>query len=114
MQYITPTGWARAKGAPVKQLGSTEAVVRALPETGAILIMSPKQTPELPALLAAAGRKPFSVRAISAGCGPTGLYEIPSHTHVGVAVDAFAGVPSAVWAAMQPIIAKRFASVVWG
>lgn len=112
MMRITPTGWAQQKGTPVRQLGSTEAVLEAMGWNGVLIVGS-----------AAAGRRALeiwrladkgeAILTIPARGGPAVLYELDPDTVVGVDVDAFVGMDSACWADMQKILTRRFKTVHW-
>lgn len=104
---ITPTQWARHGGEPVRQLGSTQAVVDALPDGGALVIGQYQDRKdinlrgrELTIITATAGEEPL--RLLSPG------------TALGIAVDAYAGVPSEQWRDLQRLIRTRFPNVIWG
>lgn len=124
MQRITPTGWGKATGTPVRQLGSTKAVLAAMGWEGVLIVANAGAgaratkiwtTEEPPEGEGGADRTRGAIlRLVSATAGPNALYEIPETAVIGVDVDAFAGVPGEVWADMQRILARRFKTVHWG
>jgi hypothetical protein len=113
MKHITPTGFAQT-GNPPPQLGSTEAVVRALPARSFLLIRDIVARAFSWEAVVAAGRDEDGIHLVHASSGPTALCEIPIGATVGVALDAFAGMRADMYEEMQAILAgPRFAKVIW-
>lgn len=113
MQRITPTGWAKQKGVPVKQLGSTEAVLAMLPD-GAVIVHGGGQSTRIQEALQAAGRSRGALTLVGASACPHALLEIPAETVIGVDVDAFVGVMTAMWEDTHRLLTTRFREVHWG
>lgn len=121
MRRITPTGWGKQKGTPVEQLGTLEAVVRAmaavegvLSDGGVIIIPRLIARTDVERVIRDAGFDPYYFALVSASGGPGSLYNIRPETVVGVAPDAFEGIPGEMWADMQRIMSSRFRTVFWG
>lgn len=115
MRRITPTGWAKQKGTPVEQLGSTEAVLEAMGWEGVLIVASHEAATRAAEIWITKGPASATVlRYLVASGGPALLYETPRDAVLGVDVDAFAGVPGEVWADMQRILTTRFKTVFWG
>jgi hypothetical protein len=112
MRRITPTGWANEKGTPVRQLGSTEAVLKAMGWNGVLIVASADAGCRALEIWARANRGE-AIRTVPARGGPALLYEIHPDTIIGVDVDAFVAVESACWADMQRILTRRFKTVHW-
>lgn len=111
--YVTPTSHARQRGQPVKQLGSLEAVIAALPDQAWMIVADYRAGVRAAGMILSTGARK-TVRFAYAYEGPAGLYEIPAGAVVGVEPDAFASTPSAMWADMQKILSTRFKEVHWG
>jgi hypothetical protein len=113
---ITPTGWAQQRGTPVKQLGSVEAVIEALPDAPQqVWLIVPSYRASVHAadwIISRELRK--NIEFASASEGLAALYAIPKDAVVGVAPDAFTGTRAEVWADMQRILTTRFREVIWG
>ena len=111
---LTPTGYGKS-GPPPRQLGSTEAVLNALPHTNAVLLVATlEEAREARELWPKLGRccQPLIVKLTSAG--PLSLWATPPYATIGVGLNAFAGIPSAMYEEMQQILASgRFAGVIW-
>jgi hypothetical protein len=114
MEYRTPTGIAQQKGMPAKQLGSTRAVIEALPDGAVIFVAPGRGGGYVREMLAHLGRDRDSLRIMSTGGGPMVLLELPPETIIGIDVNAFRGVPGAVYGDMHAVLRKRFQTVHWG
>jgi hypothetical protein len=118
MERITPTGWGEQKGVPVRQLGSTRAVIEAMAadhtQGGVFIVNTMAKAREAEALIAEIGLRREAFKILTAAAGPEELYRIPPATVVGIDPEAFAGVSVAMWADMQRILTTRFAKVFWG
>lgn len=112
MDRITPTGWARSGGRAVEQLGSTRAVVAALPD-GATIIAADRR--EIASILTELGRNPAALRVMSASGAASAedLGALPRTTRVGVAVGVFERFSAAEYEAAYRHLA-RFTGVIWG
>lgn len=114
MDRITPTGWGKTGGREVERLGSLRAVMEALKDTGGVIIIGTLAQAHEGADIRRELDIPMDRFAfMAAAAGPDELHRIHPETPVGVAPNAFASVPVAMWADMQKIISKRFTKVVW-
>lgn len=113
MRRITPTDWAKQKGEPVKQLGSTEAVLEAMGWEGVLIVANTEAANRATEIWMTRSHEGAILRFVAARGGPNLLYEIPPTAVIGVDVDAFVGVEGACWADMQRILTTRFKTVHW-
>lgn len=104
---ITPS--RMPKGKPVVQLGSTEAVIDALPDGGVLLLARYDDKINFKNLR---GRD-VTIIGVS-GAGDL-LRAISPDKTVGVAPDAYRGAfSSLMWEDIARLIRSRFKSVIWG
>ena len=114
---VTPTGWAEQKGTAVRQLGSREAVLDAIPVDAAVVIIVADHGEAQACLNAANGKgRTDLVEATyyTAFRGPMELWAVAPETLVAVMPGALDRVGREVWGDYRRVLTSRFKEVIWG
>lgn len=115
MRHITPTGHGKDGRARVQLLGSTAAVLEAIGPDGILVVANLERAHAAARIIGdtpGLERPMFSYIIATHGTEP--FYRIPPETVIGVDVEAWAGVPLAMWEQVQSVIQSRFKTVHWG
>lgn len=113
MRHITPTGHGKDGRARVQLLGSTAAVLEAIGPDGFLIVSNVGKAHDAMRLNVQMGRSTV-LKYLFSSHGPNQFYELPPETIIGVDVEAWHGVPIAMWEQVQRIIETRFKTVHWG
>jgi hypothetical protein len=115
MRRITPTGFAQTGNRqPVKQLGSVEALMAALPPGAVVITADLVDRQACLNALEAQGREGTGITFIGASGGHYQVQEQGLEKTFGVTPGAFDRIGQAQWTDFHRVLTKRGMKVIWG